>query len=586
MLLTEPDFESRPLPRITTPSATEQKFLAEVAEAIDLHGEGRYWQAEKVYRRLLKKYPRNPRITAMLGLLLNQRSENDRHLRQMVEGADGDLTDVLLQSNLGGVLHTQGRITDAIEAYIRATEAAPHYAPSYAGLGSALADVHRHAESVYAYQRAVDVAPQEFNYHSDLIFTHDIADSATQDDAYNARRRVNDIFVKPLLAKAPTTWANDRNPDRKLRIGYVSADMYQHSGAMTWGGFVVNHDRKKNVEVYLYSGTQQEDQMTARFKRAADVWYDIKAWSDERLAEQIQKDQIDVLVDLASYSRGGRIPVFARRPAPIQVSGWGYATSTGLDCMDYFATDAIVVPPDQEGKYEEAPWRLPCALSWVPPKRDLIDSGHVPGMFRQNFTFGVFNRQPKITRSSIRVWAEILKRVPNSRLMIKNGRMEHEQVRDATYAAFREFGLEPEGRVGRFGGTDHFNHLASYWKCDVMLDPFPQGGGVSTFEALWMGKPVINLLGDRPSGRITASIMAQMDMDDWTCNDEQTYIERAVAAANDRAALIPITKTLRERLLAIPALDLKAYTAKVEAGYKEMWRRWLRTTEDASKCAA
>lgn len=573
------------MPRITNPPAEESAILAKLADAISLHEQGNYWQAEKLYRRVLDKHPGNPRATAMLGLLLSQQKENEAWLRQINDGADADLNDVLVQANYGGVLHAAGRIADAAEVYTRAVEAMPLYGPAYAALGSCLADLCRHGESVYAYTRATVCEPDNFGYHSDLIFTHDVADTSTQIDALAARRMVNDRFVKPLMAGPQPTFDLDRDPDRKLRIGYASADMYQHSGAMTWGGYVTKHDRKKAVHVTLYSGTQKEDDMTRHFKKNCDQWYDIRDWSDEKLAEQVRKDKIDIFVDLATYSRGGRVPSFARRPAPIQVSGWGYATSTGLDCMDYFATDEIVVPKDQEGLYHEAPWRLPSALSWVPPKAKMIPTGHVPAALGRSFTFGVINRQPKITRSSVRAWAEILRRAPNSRLMIKNGRLEHEQVRDALFDVFRSEGLEPEGRVFRFGGNNHIDHLVSQWKADCMLDPFPQGGGVSTFEALWMGKPVINLLGDRPSGRITASIMSQVGLDDWTCNDVETYVERAVEAANNPMALIPLSQTLRERLLATPACTIKDYSRRVEAGYRKMWQTWLATTAVKTEAA-
>lgn len=558
------------LPAVTDPSPKQAAVLAEIAEGMELHEAGRLWLAEKQYRSIIARHD-SPRARALLGLLLEQKDSNPRALAMLAEGATADPNDMLTNGNWGGVLHMLGRIEEAREAYSRAVEAAPQYGEAYIGLGACFADLMRHAEAVYAYRRGVTCDPTNFGYWSDFIFTTDLSDHATFEDSMAARREANEKIVKPLLPDNPT-YDLDLDPDRRLRIGYASADMYQHSGATTCGGWLVNHDKRK-VHVTLYSATLKHDQMTKRFKKAADQWYDVQDWSHDKLAEQIKADKIDVLVDLAGYSRGGRIPAFARRPAPIQVSGWGYATGTGLDCMDYFATDAIVVPQFDEGRYHEAPWRLSSALSWVPPK-DVIPVGHVRAALGRPVCFGVFNRQPKITRSSIRAWAEILRRVPGSWLMIKNGRLDHEQVKAAVERAFEEEGIT-EPRVMLAGQGNHWDHLAAHWIPDVMLDPFPQGGGVSAFESLWMGVPLVTLTGDRPSGRIATSLLHQVDLADFAVSDEQAYIERAVEAARDMERLKGIRATLRERVYGMPATDVRKYARDIEDWYRFLWKRWV-----------
>ena len=558
------------LPTVVDPSPDEAALLAEIAEAIDLHEQGSYWKAEKRYRRILDRHPNSPRAQALLGLLLEQKASSPQTIAMIEQGCQADPNDMLIQGNAGGVLHMLGRVREAAEYYSRAVEAAPMYGQAYVGLGSCFADLMRHPEAVYAYRRAVVCEPENFNYWSDLIFTTDLSDHATFADSLAVRREVNDTLVAPLTPEK-VVYTNDPDPDRQLRIGYASADMYQHSGATTWGGWLVNHDRSK-YHVTLYSATLKHDQMTAKFKASCDQWYDVQDWSNDKLALQVQADKIDILVDLATYSRGGRVPTFARRPAPIQISGWGYATGTGLDCMDYFATDETVVPVHDEGRYHERPWILPSALSWVPP-RDAIKVGHVRAALGRPVCFGVFNRQPKITRSSIRAWAEILKRVPGSWLMIKNGRLDHQQVKDAIEEAFTAEGVG-DNRIMLAGQGNHWDHLAAHWIPDIMLDPFPQGGGVSAFESLWMGVPLVTLLGDRPSGRIAASLLKQVELSDWITDSEDQYIERAVEAARDLERLKQIRATLRERVYAMPAVDIKGYAAQVERGYRERWRAW------------
>lgn len=570
------------LPTVVDPRPSEAAILKQIEAGIDLHENGNYWQAERIYRRVLKDHPTNARARALLGLLLGQKDSNPKALAMIAEGCHADPNDMLIQGNWGSVLHMDGRVTEAVEAYSRAVEAAPMYGQAYIGLGACFADLSRHAEAVYAYRRAVTCEPENFNYWSDLIFTTDLSDAHTFDDSMAARREVNDRLIAPVMPTDPV-YENDLDPDRRLRVGYASADMYQHSGALTWGGWLVSHN-KKNVHVTLYSATLKHDQMTKRFKAAADQWHDIQDWTNERLVEQVKADKIDIFVDLASYSRGGRIPAFAQRPAPIQLSGWGYATGTGLDCMDYFATDNIVVPVHEEGRYHEKPWRLSSALSWVPPEES-IPVGHVRAALGRPVCFGVFNRQPKITRSSIKAWAEILKRVPGSWLMIKNGRLEHAQVKDEVSRMFDEEGVG-DNRVALFGQGNHLDHLAAHWIPDIMLDPFPQGGGVSAFESLWMGVPLVTLLGDRPSGRIAASLLHQVDLADWVANDVETYIERAVEAARDLDRLKTIRATLRDRVHAMPATQLKQMARQIEDGYRIRWRAFCEKQKAKQETAA
>lgn len=594
------------MPVATVLPDEQMAVLKQVEDAIVLHEQGlalgNTWAAEKAYRRILAAHPQSSRAHAMLGLLLQQKQqtqevkENPAAIAMVEAGAEADLNDALVQANWGGLLYQQGRIKDAIEAYRRAVEAFPNHAQAFSALGIVLTEVCEHEAAIYAYERALQVEPNNYGYWCDLVFITDLAASTTFESAQKVRRRFNDQMVVPRLAQQQPH-RNDRNPDRKLKIGYVSADMYQHSGAMTWGGFVVNHDRSQ-FHITLYSATKKHDAMTAKFKESCDQWCDIQQWSDDRLALQIQKDQIDVLVDLASFTAGGRLPTFAMRPAPVQLSGWGYATGLNLDCMDYFATDATVVPVSEEGKYGEQPWRLPSALSWVHPVDDM-PVGHLRAAFGRPFTYGVMNRQPKITKAAIRAWVEIARRVPYSQILIKNHRMESPQAREALREVCVEMGARYDNGDGRFGqpclwvktagepsrimftgSSNHYDQLAAHWVIDVALDPFPQGGGVSSFESLWMGVPIVTLTDERPPGRIATSLLHQVGLDDWSCGDVETYIERAVAASQDIPGLIDVRESLRERVVGMPSLQLGSYTRAVEDGYRTMWRRWLALTAD------
>jgi protein O-GlcNAc transferase len=583
------------LPKLE-PTDAEAAVLARVNEAIALHEQavvtGDWWSAEKAYRRILDKYPGSSRTRAMLGLLMQQKSEQSdpAAIEAMIDGAEGDPHDALIQAQLGAVLYHVGRIRESAEAYRRSVEANPSYDDAYAALGRVLTDSCDHDAAVYAYERALQIRPDDYSFWSDLVFITDLAPGTTFEDALRVRRAFNDRMVLPRLAEAlPHT--NDRDPDRQLRIGYASADMYQHSGAMTWGGFLVNHDRSQ-VHVTLYSSTEKEDVMTAKFKSSCDQWHDVRGWTDDQLAIQVYRDRIDILVDLASFTKGGKLLTFARKPAPIQLSGWGYATGLALDCMDYFATDGVVVPKDVEGRYHEQPWRLPSALSWVHPNDD-VPVSHLRAALGRPVTFGVFNRQPKITRAALKAWVEIVRRVPGSTLLVKNQKLESDQLREIMRELCVQEGARYDTRGGAFpqdalyvetggdpsriifaGSSTHYEQMAAHWVVDVMLDPFPQGGGVSSFESLWMGCPIVTLTDERPPGRITTSLLHQVGLPDFAVGTVEAYIERAVEAARDIERLKLIRESLRERVRAMPALQLRAYSAAVEKGYREMWRRW------------
>ena len=294
--------------------------------------------------------------------------------------------------------------------------------------------------------------------------------------------------------------------------------------------------------------------------------------SDDALAAQIRADRIDILVDLSGFSEGNRLAVFARKPAPVQLQGWGYPLGSGMAQMDYLMSDPVLIPERHRHLFAEAIYDLPCFMPFAVP---IEGSALAPPPSDANgfVTFGSMNRFAKINARVVEVWARILARVPDARLLAKDPAFESEQARAWLTDRLVAHGVAPE-RIALRGRTSRRQHLAAYGEIDVALDPFPQSGGVTTYETLWMGVPVVTLAGERPQGRASASILAAVGLDGATAQSEDDYVALAARWAGDRAHLRSTRAGLRNRLRQSIMCDPAGYCTAVEAAFRTFWKTW------------
>jgi predicted O-linked N-acetylglucosamine transferase (SPINDLY family) len=475
-----------------------------------------------------------------------------------------------LMVNLAVALNAMGRLDEAIALFRRAIELRPEVPEIHNNLACALRDQGRLDLALPVYRRALALRPGYQRAHSNLIGAMDWTPGITMADAQAERRR---WYLAHRCAETARfrDWPNRPDPERMLRLGYVSADFRRHSAAFAFGPVLWGHDRSR-FEVVCYSGVAHEDDFTQRFRAGADLWRPMAQLSDDALAQQIRADTIDVLIDLSGHTVGNRLIVFSAKPAPVQVSAWGAVTGTGIPEIDALLADPIMIPAEERGLFAETIVDLPCMLTYGAPD-DAPAVAPLPASAQGHVTFGCLNRLAKVSDAALALWARVLAAVPDSRLLLKDKALSDDGERARTIERLTQLGIAP-ARVVLQGGTDHRSHLAACGAVDVALDPFPQNGGVSTLEALWMGAPVVTLLGAALPGRAGAALLTPLGLGDLIARSADDYVAIACRLAADLPALAALRAGLRARILASPIGDRPRYVAAVEAAYRGLWRRW------------
>jgi protein O-GlcNAc transferase len=541
-----------------------------------LIAQSRVDEAEEAYRTALSLRPDWPDAYIRLGLLLVQQrrlSEAEAACRQATRLAP-DLAGAYV--NLGNVLELQGRAVEAEKVLRKALRLQPDFAGAYVNLGIALKSQGKPKEAIDAYRQALALEPTPSTHMNIFGCMHYIT-RFNGEDLYAEARRWNALYAKPLSARVPA-YSNDRTPARRLRIGYVSSDFHRHPvGYFVLPAFA-NHD-KEQFEIFAYADIRRRDELTQRFAGNADCWREVTGMSDELLAEQVRTDRIDILVDLAGHTGENRLLVFARKPAPIQVSGGGNNDTTGLDVMDYLLSDRVHTPTESERYFSETLIRLPNDYVCYGPPDYAPAVTSPPYQHRGYVTFGCFNNIAKINPEVIALWARILKALPEARLKLQTRELSDVDTRERYYSLFAEAGIDSR-RIHLAGRVPHKRLLTTYADIDIALDPFPYSGGLTTCEALWMGVPVITLTGNTFAGRHSTSHLTNVGLPELVTTTPEDYVAVALALAQDPQRLATLRQGLRERMAASPLCDAKGYTRDLEAAYRQMWVKYCGSSSE------
>jgi protein O-GlcNAc transferase len=478
--------------------------------------------------------------------------------------------------HLGLLANLTGLPAIAVNMLRRAIEIDPTCGEAHNNLALFLRDQGRQEECRKHYVEAVRLKPESLEIFSSYLLS--LNDDPHADPAWvAAEHRRFQLAVKggvrPVIAR-------DLEPTRRVRIAYLSPDLRRHSVAYFLLPLLEAHDRSK-VEVTCYSTSNLDDDVTERIRAACDRWRSVFRGSDEELAEMIRRDEIDILVELSGHTAENRLPMLARRVAPIQMTYLGYPNTTGLAEMDYRITDAVADPPGaSDAWHTEQLIRVDGGFLAFHPLEwggDTTSAG--AGEAGRAVTFGSFNNLAKINDMVLDAWASILEGVPGSALFLKAKGLRDERIQERIRAVLRARGVDAETRVTMVGHErSNAEHLRLYHRVDVALDTFPYNGTTTTCEALWMGVPVVALAGACHAGRVGASLLSRVGLDELVCPSPQAYIDTAVALGKDPGRLEALRTGLRERLLASPLMDGKRLAAGLEAAYAQAWRAYCERT--------
>ena len=538
--------------------------------AIALQEMARFEESLSSIDRALAINPDDPEALNSRGLALQALKRFEEALASFDHALSVKPDYMAALNNSGTVLRALHRFDNALAYYDRALAIDPASSRALGNRAGILQIQGEVSQTTACLRHAVAASPDDASLHSDLIFALNFDSAATAEEKQFERSQWDQAHARKFSQHIkPHT--NDSEPERRLRIGYVTSHFRRQAATYCFGGVILNHDPKL-FEVICYSDTLEDDDVTSLLRARADRWRLTRGLSDDQLAELIRKDRIDILVDLVGHMAGHRLTVFARKPAPIQVTAWGEPTGTGLTAMDYLLADPVLVPESERGLLSERVVNLPNFLGYWTPE-PLPEPGELPTLTNGNITLGSFNRLEKITHPTIRSWVAILRKLPTAHLVLKDGALEDLGQRARLEEAFAAEGIAVE-RLKLIGGSDRESHFMAYRKIDIALDPFPHSGGMTTLDCLWMGVPVVTWRGQTISSRLAAACLTASGLSDFIADSPESYVDLVVAKAAELEALSRLRSGLRTRISTSEFGNCLRYTSAVEAAYREMWQDW------------
>ena len=463
-------------------------------------------------------------------------------------------------NNLGNLLTNLNDFDSAIAAFHAALDLAPISAATHHNLGAALRELGRHEEAIACFRRALDLAPHLAKARGSLILALLYAPGTTAAMlAEEGQRWWRKHGVPQWRGDRP--FPHDRDPERPLRIGFVSADFREHPVGRHLFPLLREHDRAQ-FTITAYSGVRVPDRTTARFRALGIAWRDVAHLDDDALAAQIEADGIDIAVDLSLHSAGDRLLVFARQPAPVQISFAGYPGEAGLESIAHHLTDPVLEP--------HGALQLRDSFWCMDAPDDAPEVNPLPALSGGPFVFGCLHKFAKVNAQTIEWWSRILRAVPSARLVMLCPTGE---TRAPLLAAFRTHGIG-EDRVELVSFLPRSDYLAMHHRIDLILDTFPYNGHMTALDALWMGCPFVTLAGELPVSRGGASILTQVGLFELITRTPGDYIRIATELAADLPRLATLRASLRERVKASPLMDAPRFARSVEAALRTAWRQW------------
>lgn len=536
---------------------------------------GRNLDAIKRMHETVKYMPNDPSFFYNFGLMLQKQSRYNEAVKNYKEAVRLKPDYINALNNIGAILLITGKLSEAEEYLFKAIEVDKNYYMSYNNLGSVYKDQGRYEEAIENYRKALSIKPDDASSASNLLLTLCYVSEGNRDEVFHEHKQFEKRFTS--ISRIDVGDRKTKAADEPLSVGYLSPDFRTHSVSYFIEPILRHHDRSR-FNIFCYADNGVSDNITKRLNGLCKNWRRIFGKKDDVVAEMIVNDGIDILVDLAGHSGYNRLPLFMRKPAPVQITYLGYPNTTGLSSMDYRISDEMTDPMGDEKYYTEKLIRLSKGFLCYNPPQDAPAVSEPPSIKNGYITFGSFNNLPKITPGVIETWVNILKKVPESRLLIKTKSFNDETVQRLYGGHFQRRGISPERLIFTGHAASLKEHLELYNRLDIALDTFPYNGTTTTLESLWMGVPVVVLAGAHHAGRVGVSILSRLGLNHMIAESPKQYIAICAFLANDLDRLSKFRKALRRAVKESSLCDGKSFTAELERAYLEMWQNYLKNT--------
>jgi len=532
--------------------------------------------AISVFQQAIQLDPNHGEAYINLGQLHQELGKSEAGKEYLLQGVKLQPNSAIAYLNLGNIEKSQGNLAIAIDYYLQAIKLDSKLSSVYNNLGNIYLDRGESLLACEYYHQAAKYGSDDGKEAHNLLFSLHYEGNLSALEIFTQHQNWG-IKSQPIIKQNYKPHNNSLEPQRKLKIGYISGDFKTHSVNYFFEPLLANHNQK-NFDITCYANNKFFDETSDRLRNLASCWRNIAQLDDFAVAQLIREDQIDILVDLAGHSLGNRLLVMAHKPAPVQATYLGYPNTTGLSNIDYRLTDIQADPIGQTAHlYTEQLVHLSQGFLCYQPPIDAPTVNILPVSQNKYITFASFNALSKVNQAMINCWTNILKKVPNSRLLLKAKALQDQDTRDRIYQLFKHVGIDRD-RLDLRGWVKHTKgHLGSYNDVDIALDTYPYHGTTTSCEALWMGVPMITLAGDSHVSRVGVSLLNSVGLTEFVSDSVETYVQKAVELANNLDKLAEVRQGLRSRMSRSPLTDGKRLAQEVETAYRQMWEKWCQS---------
>jgi protein O-GlcNAc transferase len=531
-------------------------------------------KVEKAVLEIIEKEPSRTDIMLVLGMLFKQTRQMNK-AKELFEKILQQEQHQLVYNELGYICQCMGQLSQAIQYQKKAVEADPNNAELLANLARMLIAAGKVRDGINLFRKALEIEPSNAAMHSNFLFNLHFLPELDPQMLFTEHELWGQTHVPASLSKASHN--NDPDPNRRLRVGYISPDFCTHPVAYFFEPLLDGHNRNE-VEIFGYGNVRMPGDVTERLKQKFDHYRNIRGIDDKTVIDMIERDKIDILVELAGHTTDNRLLVMAHKPAPIQVTYLGSPDTTGMEAIDYRFTDILANPPESRKFNTEELVCLPDGFLCYRPSDSAPPVTSLPALRNDYITFGSFNSPCEIHPHMIELWAKILRANIGSRILLKFGVGPDSEMNRHFFSQFERRGIS-SNRVAICGWKPMDEHLGLYGQVDIALDTYPCNGFTTTCEALWMGVPVISLVGECHASRIGLSILKTIGLDFLAALTPEKYVAKVTALAADYQALAQLRASLRQRMVESPLCDAEGFARKVEAAFRKMWHRWIESVQ-------